>query len=514
MKINTDPDIMDCFEIISEMNLAQICATVPAIYAELSTELQKEQLKGICLSRAGAIGSDAPKTVRNIFASLESVKKKKQARLRALDNPSWLELNGYGAPLNSLNNYISILRNDPHFRSVRFNLMNNSAEIHETELGVTTTRLWCDADEAESLRYIEETYGIYSDDKHRKALQMLFRDREYNPVLNLMDQLPKWDGEERMSLFLHRWMGVEDSPYSREVSRLIFAGGIHRLYEPGCKFDEVPVLIGTRQGEGKSTIIRFLAMKDAFYSEVTLFEGKESVEQLSGGWICEISEMLAMTKTKETEAVKAFCSRQVDKLRKPYAKVPEEFPRRCIFIGTTNNRRFLKDKTGNRRFYPVECSMNGYDLYEKERECREYIRNCWAEARDKYMNGKLTPFADRSLIEECLAAQNEATEDDWREDAIRAFLARKSAGDRVCVRQLMREALTMPNDTPRDPTRKESHEIGLIMDKMEGWKRMKNISYIDPKYPKSRGWMKVPEDPVSFSGQWTELPEDDALSPF
>ncbi len=154
-------------------------------------------------------------------------------------------------------------------------------------------------------------------------------------------------------------MKAEDNEYTREVSRLIFAGGIHRLYSPGCKFDDVPVLIGTSQGEGKSTIVRWLAIHDDHFTEVTEIDGQKGVEQLEGAWICEIAELLALTKAKEQEAVKSYIARLKDKYRKPWGKNTDELPRRCIFIGTTNNEQFLRDKTGNRRFYPVKVNSKG-----------------------------------------------------------------------------------------------------------------------------------------------------------
>lgn len=506
MALQTDPKIMECYETVSELPLAALSAMAPVLFHDLKSDVQRTQLKGIFLSRAAVFGESAVKTVQEIFSSLEKENRRKSAEILAEEKPPWLALNANGSTASTLNNYIAILHNDPHYKGVRFNLLKNAAEIRESDCGKTTVRLWCDADEAESMRYIEETYGIYSDEKHKKALQMLFRDREYNPVMDIVEALPPWDGKERISLFLPVWMGTENTPYTREVSRLIFAGGIHRLYEPGCKFDEVPVLIGTKQGEGKSTIIRFLAMRDGFYSEVTLFEGKESVEQLSGGWICEISEMLAMTKAKETESVKAFCSRQVDKVRKPYAKVPEEFPRRCIFIGTTNNARFLKDKTGNRRFYPVVCSMNGYDLFAREAECREYIRKCWAEARDKLKAGKMPAYADRSLADDYAEAQSAAAEDDWRIAPIEEFLRKIPVGGRVCVLQLYSEALLQPGEIPHRPSRMESNEIGLIMDRMPGWERMKNPSTINERYKNARGWIKVNDRAGSCPAEKNALP--------
>ena len=215
----------------------------------------------------------------------------------------------------------------------------------------------------------------------------MFELRKYNPIIDIIEGV-KWDGVERCERFLIDWAKVEDSPYSREVSRLIFAGGIHRLYQPGTKFDDVPILIGTKQGEGKSTLVRFLAISDEYYGEVTQMEGTPAIEQLQGKWICEISELLALTKTKEQEAAKAYITRAFDKYRKPWDKNTVDLPRRCIFIGTSNNSNPLSDKSGNRRYYPIEVHSDGYEIFDHEDEIRDYVLQCWAEAREKYKAGK------------------------------------------------------------------------------------------------------------------------------
>ena len=502
---NTD-GMLAIHDSIKNLSLAGMSALAPAAYNGVSTEIEQEQIKGIFRSRAMEMGEMAVKTINQIFTALDKARKVDEAQdrktlnlMRASSMPVWLELDKNGAPVDSLNNYITIMRNDSRYANYKYNLLKAAPEIHMIDnlRGTLTIKAWEDADEAESQRYIEEQYHIFSDLKHKKALTLLFREREYNPVLEIVDRLPAWDGEERIASFLTTWMGCDDTAYTREVSRLIFAGGINRLYNPGCKFDDVPVLIGTKQGEGKSSIIRWLAIHDDYYAECTQFEGSVSVEQLEGAWVCEISEMLALHKSQEQEAVKAYITRQIDKYRKPYARNPSNLPRRCVFIGTTNNERFLKDKTGNRRFYPVRVNMSGYDLYKMEEECRNYILLCWAEARDKYRDGNMPNFADSSLITQYRAAQENSMEDDWRDGAIKDYLSKFSVGERTCVRMIAREALPIDGDTPKDPNKKESHEIGLIVDKLPNWQRYNSTLKINDIYGKQKGWVKVAPDPAS-----------------
>lgn len=400
---------------------------------------------------------------------------------------------------NEISNYVAIMRSDEAYRGIKFNEMSGRAEIHTIDHGTLKIEPWTDADEAQSMMHIEQTYGIYSKDKHAAALRILFQERAYNPIVEIVDGI-KWDGEPRCRHFLHEWAKVEDSPYTQEVSRLIFAGGIHRLYQPGTKFDDVPILIGTKQGEGKSSLIRFLAINDQYYGEVTLMDGQQAIEQLRGKWICEISELLALTKSKEQEAAKAYITRQVDSYRKPWDKNVSDLPRRCVMIGSTNSDAFLSDKTGNRRYYPVEVHCNGYDLFDHEQECRDYILQAWAEARELYRAGKMPNFADRSLVKEYRKAQEDAMQDDWRVGAIIDFLDRKLPGELTCVREVCHRALSTNPDMPREPTLVESKDIGAIITRLPHWKKVGKKRMAN--YGSQRCWQKdddaplpVPDDP-------------------
>lgn len=388
-----------------------------------------------------------------------------------------------GHPKPTISNFLKIMENDRMYQNIHYNEMLGCAEIHGKEV-----ERWTDADEAQSMRYIEEAFGLYSKDKHAAALRILFNERKYNPLRDMVDNI-KWDGTERCAFFLRDWAKVDDEPYTREVSRLIFAGGIHRLYAPGTKFDDVPILIGIKQGEGKSSLIRFLAINDQYYGEVNLMEGQQAIEQLRGKWICEISELLALTKSKEQEAAKAYITRQVDSYRKPWDKNVSDLPRRCIMIGTTNSDSPLTDKTGNRRYYPVTVHCNGYDLFDHEQECRDYIIQCWAEAREKFRKGKMPNYADRKLTGEYRKAQENATQDDWRVGAIAAFLDQKLPGELTCVREVCHRALSPNPDFPKEPSLVESKDIGAIITRLPDWEKVgvKRIA----NYGQQRCWQKA-----------------------
>ena len=328
-------------------------------------------------------------------------------------------------------------------------------------------REWTDADESDARAYFESNYGMYSQAKLNDALQVYFNNHRVNPLIQILEGL-EWDGKPRVEHFLHDVMKAEDSEYIRECSRLIFAGGIHRAYEPGCKFDDMIVLIGT-QAAGKSTIVRWLNMDDIFFREIKTINGKEGIEAIRGVWIGEVSELMAMTRVKEAEAVKAYITSQEDAYRPPYGKHVITVPRRCMFVGTTNNPQFLTDKTGNRRFYPVKCQSFAYKLYDNEKIVKEYIRQAWAEAVHLYKQGQLQPFAKKEVLEQIRAAQEAAMEDDWRTGAIMQYLEdqKTRTGDTVSVIELWHRALNEPEESK--PTRKDSIEITQILTSIPGW---------------------------------------------
>ena len=377
---------------------------------------------------------------------------------------------------------------DVRFDNIRYNELRGCGEIHEKK----KITIWSDTDDAEAMYYLESTYGMYSKEKYQAALKLLFRTREYNPIRDIIDKV-EWDGVRRCHDFLHRWGLCDDTPYVQEVSRLIFAGGIHRLYSPGCKFDEVPIFMGV-QGCGKSTLCRWLAIDDDYHGELKFMEGQQAIEDLSGKWFMEIPEMSAFTKAKDQEAVKAFISRQRDQYRKPYDRNTTELPRRCVFLANSNNYNPLIDKTGNRRWHPVEFhgdDQYGFSLYDVEDEVRGYILQCWAEA--KHFMGKpfMKPFVNASLGKEIKDAQDAAMQDDWRVGAIQEFLAQKNPSELTCVREVCHRALSQNPDFPKEPTLIESKDIGQILNHLPDWERV-GVRKVGA-YGKQNAWKKKGE---------------------
>lgn len=405
-----------------------------------------------------------------------------------------------GNPLNITENYKIIMENDPFYAGVRRNAMSMRPETLDAHGNV---RAWTDVDDGNSRAYIEHKYGIYAVRKHDDALGALFDAREYHPIKQVIESL-KWDGVSRIPQLLSTWMGVEDSAYTREVSRLIFAGGIQRLYHPGCKFEDMPVLVGG-QGAGKSSFVRFLAIEDRFFTELSTIEGKEGMEAIEGAWLVEVSELLALTKTKEQEAVKAYLSRLVDKYRPAFGRRVVERPRTCTFIGTTNRQQFITDKTGGRRFYPIKCTTTGYTLFDHEQECREYIQQCWAEAYAKKDTPYMAAFANRDIKPDMEEQQLDATEDDQRVGIIQRYLDNCTA-DRICTGQLWEYAL---GQSSKLAERADETQIGLIMQGVEGWVRCNYRYDFGPRFGKQRHWKRAeirPEPAPTYNTPNDDVP--------
>lgn len=486
--------------------IPEIVAKVPVMFEYARNETERAQVKSLCIEREKALGGSGNQ-VRSIFSGITKDIKAPTKVVKNYVNGDFvnnLEYTEKGEIKDTVSNFHSIMTQDERYSGIRFNALKNCAEVYRWlpigmrgESEVTVTR-WSDADEAESKEYIESVYGIYNDKKHMDALRQFFVERRYNPVLDFLKVL-QWDGEERCENFLHQWALADDTPYIRECSRLIFAGGICRMMEPGCKMDDVIVLIGT-QGSGKSTLVRFLAVEDEYFGEIKTIDGDKSTEQLEGKWICEIPELSAFTRAKEVESIKAFITRQKDNYRKPYDRNVDDRFRMCIMIGTTNNPSFLIDQTGNRRFYPVQTHSNGYEIYRHEKEIREYIKQCWAEALVKYRQGNMPNYANEELVKEYRKAQEAATQDDWRIGAIADYIADKPIGGFVCVKELMDEVISPDKEHPQNPSPKDSKELGIIMSRMEDWEKLESPKRT-AKYGMQRGWIKKRE---------TEPDEDDS----
>ena len=245
----------------------------------------------------------------------------------------------------------------------------------------------------------------------------------------------------------------------------------------------MPIFKG-KQGSGKSSFIRWLAISDSWFKEVGDIDGQEGKEALDGAWICEISELLALTKAKEVEAVKSYITRQNDNYRKPYERRVTDNPRKCIFIGTTNKSQFLTDKTGNRRFLPIETFNNGYDLFDKEEECRAEILQCWLEAKHNFDTNNYSLVAQKHILDKIAEQQKECVEDDWRVGIIEQYISTKQT---TCVKDIWDNAFKYSD---KAITKKDSNDIVSIFDNefLDDWEKVSTIRF--ETYGRQKGWRR------------------------
>ena len=385
----------------------------------------------------------------------------------------------------TIENYVMILQNDAKLKDhIRFNEFNNNYEYHDNK---KEPRIWNDTDDSIIMSYIEKNYGIFHEKKYYKALMIAMKHNSYNPLKELIED-KEWDGVKRIDRFLADILHCDDNDYTRELSRMLFFGGISRLYKPGIKFDYMLVFCG-EQGLGKSTIINWLALHSNYYKEVTTIDKKEGIECVRGGWICEFSELLAMRGDQNKESMKAFISRTVDSYRPAYAVRTESIPRTCIFIGTTNNATFLTDNTGNRRYLPIDIKIPRGELFANEKEIKEYILYCWREALYLMNNGSKDEFylTIPSKYWELLQSEQESRmiEDPKLED-LKEYLISKPIGYKICSKEIHVEIF---KGIDKNMTIREAHIIGDYMNKFKNWKRVNNPTTIE-KYGRQKYWIK------------------------
>ena len=320
---------------------------------------------------------------------------------------------------NSLKNLRLILENDPELKAIVFNQLADGLEIRGDVPWKHPAKYWRDQDDAQLISYIDDKYGTFSQRNYDIAVTKVADDRSYHPIRDMFEALPEWDGIPRVDTLLVDYLGAQDSPYVRAVTRKALCAAYTRVYQPGIKFDFITVLNGA-QGIGKSTLIAKLGM-EWFSDSLTLSDmnDKTAAEKLQGYWIHEIGEMAGMKKA-DLEKVKAFVSRQDDKYRASFGRRVTPHPRQCIFFGTTNSENgYLRDITGNRRFWNVKVTGCGrYHAWDLGQDTVEQI---WAEVKELAEAGEPLYLA-QDLEEYAKQEQRDAMEQDDREGIVREYL--------------------------------------------------------------------------------------------
>lgn len=408
-----------------------------------------------------------------------------------LDASNWtskLKFTDKGGIASTIENVVIILNGDPELVGcVGYNELKNLIVARRPLPWRDTAgdNLWTDYDDSGLRYYLERHYGLSARDKIFDGLNVVAESNRFHPVRDYLDSL-EWDEESRLERLLVDYLGAEDTAYTRTVTRKAFVAAVARIYNPGCKFDNMLTLRG-KQGIGKSSL--FKRMGGAWYSDsFSTVQGKEACEQVQGVWLVEVGELAGMKKA-EVESIKLFISKTSDRFRPAYGRRTQEFARQCIFVGTTNESQFLRDTTGNRRFWVVDTpNAPALDIWSDLTP--EVVGQIWAEAVTLYRKGEslyLSPemeavarsvqeiyeeenpkvglvsaYLDR-LLPENWGSLDLYSRRQWLESPGEGTVPRKA----VCSYEIWAEAL---GQNPDRLDRYASKELRDIMAKIPGWK--------------------------------------------
>lgn len=434
------------------------------------------------------------------------------------DDDSWvleMDVDGKGNYMTTIHNAKMILSHDPLLKGkIRKNEFTKKYRVFGALPWNTDERErdWEDNDDSGLRYYIEKVYQIKGKANIEDAWGLVANENRYHPVRDYLESLV-WDGVPRVETLFIEFMGAEDNAYTRAVSRIALTAAVARIFAPGIKYDNVVVLVGP-QGCGKSTILKKLG-RDWFSDTLTTMQGKEAYEQIQGFWIIEIGELAAM-KRYEVETVKQFTSKSEDSYRAAYGHHVETHKRQCVFFGTTNTYDFLKDMTGNRRFFPVDVHPEKAvkDVW-KDLDTKA-VDQIWAEAVSLFRNGEKFYLWDEDIKRMAEEVQDSHLEESPLAGAVLAFLDKKIPKnwdeielstrrdfiqnesfvsdikgevyrDKVCALEIWCE---MFNGEQKDLPRQKSKEINDIIEKTGEWIRAKSTLYLGTIYRHQRGFTR------------------------
>lgn len=335
---------------------------------------------------------------------------------------SWLSKltkDGNGRYEKTINNAVIVLENDPLLKG---RIVTDEFASCGMVLGRVPwdqrdeKRRWTDVDDAGYYRYVEVFYGLTGREKLDHALMIVSAQNRINDVKHYLEDL-QWDGIRRLDTLLSDYLGADDTPYTRAVMRKSLCAAVGRAVVGGIKYDYMPIFTGP-QGIGKSTFLAILGKK-WFSDSLTTFEGKEVAELIQGTWINEVGELSAFTK-QETQVIKQFLSKTDDIYRAAYGRRTDKYPRRCVFFGTSNDSEFLKDMTGNRRFWPVDVGVHPAKKSVWQ-ELPSEVDQIWAEAYAYWAAGEKL-FLPKELEEAAVEQQETHREASGKEGLIMDFL--------------------------------------------------------------------------------------------
>jgi len=393
---------------------------------------------------------------------------------------------------NTISNAVLILHNDENLKGC---FAYNEFDARETAFkalpwdkkGLKYPRPLRDSDDAELRLYLERAYGVSTVRVIEDALKVVTSGNGYHPVKTYLNAC-KWDGVPRLDSLFIDLFGAEDSPYIRAITRKSFTAAVARIFNEGCKFDYVVVILG-EQGKQKTTTIELMG-GEWFSNSLMTMEGTKGMESLQGAWLIELGELAGMRKAQVDE-VKHFVTKRVDIFRVAYGKRNEHFPRRCVFFATSNVSTPLRDSTGNRRFWMVNTFGREGAIQPKEYLTPATVAQLWGEAKQRYNDGELL-YLDAPLEEVAEEVQADHLEQDDRAGIIADYLERLlpkdwSKMDTQTRRMWLEDDSNVGTETRRHVSiievwaeclgnevkyikRMDSFELGNIIRTLNGWR--------------------------------------------
>lgn len=420
-----------------------------------------------------------------------------------IDSSDWIKKlklsSTTGLPIKSVSNIEIILKNDlalkgkiAYDKFLERPVCGNDLPWVANKYVNDYWRTWEEADTAGLVRYLQEAYGLPKCSDLELALELVWRENMFFELRDYLTSLV-WDGVPRLDTIFIDYFGAEDTAYTRAITRKTLVAAVARVMEPGCKFDYMLILEGP-QGIGKSSFLARLATNPKYYlDELRTFEGKEASELIQGKWIVEVAELSAFNKT-ETNIIKGFITRQTDTFRAAYGKGTKDYPRKCIFIGTTNSEEYLKDPTGERRYWPLRLNSRlKVPLNEVP------VDQIWAEAYMRWQLGEPL-YLPPELEEEAKRQQEMRQEANVKEGLILEFLEKPIPvdwnkrtlperrlywaseflnngietveRDRVCALEIWCECF---GGDIKNIKKSDTIEINNILTKIPGWVKSKSV---------------------------------------
>lgn len=388
---------------------------------------------------------------------------------------SWKDflISGNSGPTACLANAIAALRTAPEWRGVLAFDEFRMRTIIQKEFpgGQRTSGAWTDSDDISTTDWMQHQGILVKPEAVANAVQLVAKDNAFHPVRDYLENL-EWDKKPRIGSWLTDYLGVSqadpeaellDEPdidrekYISYVGACWLIGAVARIFSPGTKMDTSLILEGP-QGAKKSTALKILG-GDWFTDELCDFGSKDAAMQTCGVWIIEIGELDAMSRS-EVSQVKAFLTRTTDRFRPPFGRHIAEFPRQCVFAGTVNHSAYLRDETGARRFWPVQCGSIHTGRLLEDRD------QLWAEAVVKYRDGEKWWFSDAGLDNAAREEQGKRYIGDPWDAAIEEWLKLQQT-DSFSISEIMTEALKI--DKARW-TQMDANRVGRFM-RSHSWVR-------------------------------------------